>query len=115
MEYDIFKQRIRAFQSGEEDYEGLYQMYKIQTPTEKDKLQLLIPMKLFNRILKQEPLYREISPFLHLLLRYTVKAHSKGVAESMGNHVEMHADKRRRLDVEAVGREAFISIEMGSL
>ena len=38
-----------------------------------------------------------------------VKTHAEGVVESMGNYVELHADKRRgRMDISDVGVEALI-------
>ena len=38
-----------------------------------------------------------------------MKTHAEGVAESIGNIVDMHAAKRRgRMDIQDVGREAYI-------
>ena len=53
-------------------------------------------------------LYTGIEDFLHFFLRCATKTHAEGVAESMGNYVEMHSDKRRGLDIGDVGLEARI-------
>ena len=44
-----------------------------------------------------------------ILFRCLVKTHAEGVVESMGNYVELHADKRRgRMDISDIGKEAMI-------
>ena len=45
---------------------------------------------------------------LHLFLQCATKTHAEGVAESMGNLVEIHSNKRRGLDVSDAGMEAKI-------
>ena len=49
-----------------------------------------------------------IKSFLHLLLRCLLKTHAETVAESMGNLIDLHSEKRRGLGVEDAGRETFI-------
>ena len=46
--------------------------------------------------------------FLHLLLRCVLKKHAETVAESMGNLMDMHCEKRCGLGVENVVKETFI-------
>ena len=65
-------------------------------------------MKFVHLFLKKEELYLGIEKFLHLLLRCVLKTHAETVAESMGNLIDMHCEKRRGLGVEDVGKEAFI-------
>ena len=66
-------------------------------------------MKILHLFLKESLLFNGVSSFLHLFLRCAMKTHSEGVAESMGNYVEMHAEKRRgSMDIEDVGKETFI-------
>ena len=52
--------------------------------------------------------YLGIEAFLHLLLRCSLKTHAETVAESIGNLVDLHCDKRRGLGVQDVGIEVFI-------
>ena len=59
-------------------------------------------------VLREPQLYKGIENFLHLFLRCATKTHAEGVAESMGNIVEMHSSKRRGLDIADVGMEAKI-------
>lgn len=58
--------------------------------------------------MREPHLYTGIGNFLHILLRCATKTHAEGVAESMGNLVDMHSNKRRWLDVADVGVEAKI-------
>ena len=68
---------------------------------------LLFP--LLHLILKEPSLFHGIQDFLHLYLRCLVKTHAEGVAESMGNYMDIHGDKRRgSMDIENLGQEAFI-------
>ena len=46
--------------------------------------------------------------FLHLILRCVLKTHAETVAESMGNLVYMHCEKRRGSGIADVGKETFI-------
>ena len=47
--------------------------------------------------------------FTPWISRCVVKTHAEGVVESMGNYVELHADRRRgRMDISDVGVEALI-------
>ena len=68
-----------------------------------------IPIKFLQLFLKYEELYSGIECFLHLMLRCFLKTHAETVAESMGNLVAMHCDKRRGLGIEDVGKETFIN------
>ena len=44
-----------------------------------------------------------------IFARCTVKTHAEGVAESMGNIVEIHSDSRRgSMDISDAGKEAMI-------
>ena len=45
---------------------------------------------------------------LAIFTKCAVKTHAEGVAESMGNYVDIHSEKRRGLDVSVVGQEAYI-------
>ena len=41
--------------------------------------------------------------------RCLVKTHAEGVAESMGNYMDIHGDKRRgSMNIDDLGQEAFI-------
>ena len=46
--------------------------------------------------------------FLHLFLSVATKTHAEGVAESMDNIIDIHAEKKRGLGISDVGMEAFI-------
>ena len=65
-------------------------------------------MKFLHLFLKKEELFTGISCFLHLFLRCLMKTHAETIAESMGNLVDLHCEKRRGLGIEDVGKEAFI-------
>ena len=65
-------------------------------------------MKVLHLFLKSETLYEGLPNFLHLFLSAATKTHAEGVAESMGNYVEMHAEKKRGLDINDVGVESFV-------
>ena len=67
-----------------------------------------VPMKFLHLFLRKEELYSGIEEFLHLMLRCLLKTHAETVAESMGNLVDMHCEKRRGLGIEDVGQECFI-------
>ena len=65
--------------------------------------------KILHLFYKEPSLYLGLEEFLALYLRCLVKTHAEGCAESMGNIVEVHCDKRRgRMDLEDVGKEASI-------
>ena len=64
-------------------------------------------MKLLHLFLKSEELYEGLPNFLHLFVSAATKTHAEGVAESMGNYVEMHAEQKRGLDINDVGVESF--------
>ena len=68
----------------------------------------LINMKVLHLFLKEESLYSGIELFLSIFVKCAVKTHAEGVAESMGNYIDIHSEKRRALDVKVVGQEAFI-------
>ena len=65
-------------------------------------------MKFLHLFLKEPELFKGIEVFIHLLLRCVVKTHAETVAESMGNLVDLHCEKRRGLGVQDVGLEVFI-------
>ena len=65
-------------------------------------------MKVLHLFLKSPELSEGLKDFLHLFVSASTKAHAEGVAESMGNYVEMHAEKKRGLDINKVSKESFI-------
>ena len=69
---------------------------------------LIISMKVLHLLLKFSELYEGLSGVLHLFLRCATKTHAEGVAESMGNYVDFYSDKKRGLDIVAVGEESYI-------
>ena len=68
----------------------------------------IISMKILHLMLKFSELYEGISEVLHLFLRCAAKTHAEGVAESMGNLVDFYSDKKRGLDIKAIGDESYI-------
>ena len=65
--------------------------------------------KINHLFLKDPAFYTGLEAFLHIFLRRSVKTHAEGIAESMGNLVEIHSDPRRgNMDIEDVGKEAMI-------
>ena len=68
----------------------------------------IISMKVLHLLLKFPELYENISGILHLFLRCASKTHAESVAESMGNYVDSYSDKKRGLDIDAVGNESYI-------
>ena len=73
-----------------------------------DEPKVVNTMKLLHLFLKSEELYECLPNFLHLFVSAATKTHAEGVAESMGNYVEMHAEKKRGLDINDVGVESFV-------
>ena len=69
---------------------------------------IIITMKILHLFLKFPELHAGLGAVLHLFLRCSAKTHAEGVAESMGNYVDFYSDKKRGLDITAVGDEAFI-------
>ena len=65
-------------------------------------------MKVLHLFLKSAELYDGLKDFLHLFVSAATKTHAEGVAESVGNYVEIHAVKKRGLDINQVGKETFI-------
>ena len=65
-------------------------------------------MKVLHLLLKFPELYEDISGVLHLFLRCASKTHAESVAESMGNYLDMYSEKKRGLDITAVGEESYI-------
>ena len=60
-------------------------------------------------ILEEPTLFHCIQNSLHLYLRCFVKTHAEGVAESMGNYMDIHVDKMRgSMNIDDLGQEAFI-------
>ena len=76
---------------------------KLKDPAE------IITMKVLHLFLKTPELYKTLKNLLHLCISVATKTHAEGVAESMGNFVDIHAEKKRGLDISDVGREAFIN------
>ena len=80
--------------------------------SDKDKVilpRIPVMFKIVHLFFKEPSLYLGLEDFLSLFLRCIVKTHAEGCAESMGNLVDMHCDKRRgRMDIESTGREAAI-------
>ena len=124
-QYEMFKLKVKdILEKGNENNEVLkrfehllFQTHACSTECDKkcpDKGKIveprvLIPMKLLHLFLKEPALYQGLKEFLHLYLCCLVKTHAEGVAESMGNVIEIHGDKRReRMHIEDLGREAFI-------
>ena len=76
--------------------------------------QVIVPripnmFKIVHLFYKEPSLYHGVEKFLQLFLRCIVKTHAEGCAESMGNLVDMHSDKRRgRMELEIMGQEAAI-------
>ena len=128
-EYRIFKKRLHELNLIDKSESELIQrnehiLYKVHECTDectakynktcKEKNKLIfpkepIPIKFLKLFLKYEELYSGIECFLHLMLRCLLKTHAETVAESMGNLVAMHCDKRRGLGIEDVGKETFIN------
>ena len=67
-----------------------------------------VPVKFLQLFLKERILFQGIESFLHFFLRCIVKTHAEGVAESMGNYIDLHSDKRRGMEIDDVGKEALI-------
>ena len=68
-----------------------------------------IMFKIVHLFYKEPSLYHGVEHFLQLFLRCIVKTHAEGCAESMGNLVDMHSDKRTgRMELEIMGQEAAI-------
>ena len=67
-----------------------------------------ISMKLLHLFLKFPTSYSDIPDFLRLFMRCSAKTHAEGVAESIGNYVDFYSDKKRGLDIRAVGDESYI-------
>ena len=67
-----------------------------------------IPVKFLQLFLKERILFQGVESFLHFLLRCFVKTHAEGVAESMGNYIDLHSDKRRGMEIDDVGKEAMV-------
>ena len=65
--------------------------------------------KLFHLFLKEPNFYNGLHDFLHFFLRCLMKTHAEGVAESMGNIMEINGDKRRgRMEIDDIGDESMI-------
>ena len=124
-QYNIFIERFQSLTEPGSEYDEIvkrfehiiFQTHICSSQCEKScnrKGKVLQPrepkvFKLLHLFLKESSLYTGLEDFLALFLRCLVKTHAEGVAESMGNIVEMHCDKRRgRMDIEDIGIEAFI-------
>ena len=64
----------------------------------------IISMRVLHLLPKFPELYEDISGVLLLFLRCASKTH----AESMGNYVDSYSDKKRGLDIKAIGDESYI-------
>ena len=84
-------------QSQCQNYQKLVEPKKVKT------------MKVLHLFLKTPELYDGLHDFLHLYVSVATKTHAEGVAESMGNFVEIHSEKKRGLDISDVGVEAYIN------
>ena len=91
-----------SYKCGVEFYKDCRYYQKISDPKE------IIEIKWFHLFLHEESLYTGIENFPHFFLRCCTKTHAEGVAESMGNLVDIHSEKRRGLDIKVVGQEAKI-------
>ena len=127
-QYEVFKHRMYNLNQQDEvsselirtNNHVLYKLHEcsldcqaktIKTCHDKGKVKFPkqpIPMKFLHLFLRKEELFSGIEQFLHLLLRCLLKTHAETVAESMGNLVDLHCEKRRGLGIEDVGRETFI-------
>ena len=119
-QYKIFKSRLMALLDDQENpllrnvehlcyethqcssecnvkhYKDCKQFQKLKEP------RVIISLKFYHLFLREKNLYIGIEDFLHFFLRCATKTHAEVVAESMGNYVEMHSDKRRGLDISDV-------------
>ena len=67
--------------------------------------------RILHLLLTESGLYNGIEEFLHLYLRCMVTTHAEGVAESMGNYINIHGDKRRAsMDLDPWGKKPGIVI-----
>ena len=125
-QYRMFKERVLAIIKDENsdirkmNEHFIFQVHKCDgncsAKTQKkctlfNKIQLplkIINMKILHLFLREESLYMGIELFLSIFIKCSVKTHAEGVAESMGNYVDIHSEKRRGLDVAVVGQEAYI-------
>ena len=124
-EYETFKQRFRdqlddnsllmrnseqfLYESHQCTLDCEVEAYKdcvnYQKPVQPKKL---VELKWYHLFLREPGLFTGIENFLHLFLQCITKTHAEGVAESMGNILDMHCDKRRGLDIGDAGAEAKI-------
>ena len=68
----------------------------------------IINTKVLHLFTKFGDLFNGIENFLHLFLRCSVKAHAEAVAESMGNYIDYHSNKRLDLAIPTVGSKSRI-------
>lgn len=87
---------------GVQSYKDCNKYQKISQPKK------IIEIKWYHLFLREPELFTGIENFLHLFLKCVTKTHAEGVAESMGNILDMHCDKRRGLDITVLGAEAKI-------
>ena len=124
-QYDTFQERFKDLMNTSKDNHEivkrfehiLFEIHNCSIACDKDcdkQGKVLEPrtpkvFKLLYLFLKEVSLYSGLEEFLHLYLRCLVKTHAEGVAESMGNYIEIHGDKRRgRMEIEDTGNEALI-------
>ena len=108
--YTTFKDRLKdVVQCSEEDeLVRRFEIHRFQTHNcsnecdkncpDKDKVimpRLPILLKIVHLFYKEPSLYLGLEGFLALFLRCLFKTHAEVCAESMGNLVDLHCDKRR--------------------
>lgn len=98
----LYKTHQCTYNCGVESYRDCKFYQKVSEPRE------IVELKWFHLFLKEGDLFGGIQNFLHFFLRCATKTHAEGVAESMGNLVEIHSEKKRGLDISAIGKEAKI-------
>ena len=123
-QYNVFKNRMKMVVKCEDGNEVvkrferfLFQTHSCSKDCKKecpDMDKVILPripvmFKIVHLFFKEPSLYLDIEDFLSLFLRCIVKTHAEGCAESMGNLVDMHSDKRRgRMELENTGKEVAI-------
>ena len=101
-EHMIYKIYICSYKCNVHVYKKCTNYMKILEPRS------IISMRVLHLLLKFPELYEDISGVLHLFLRCASKTHAEAMAESMGNYVDSYSDKKRGLDIKAIGDESYI-------
>ena len=92
----LFETHKCSVECGVMSYKDCKQYQQLSQP------KTIIDLKWYHLFLKEPEL------FLHIFLQCITKTHAEGVAESMGNVLDMHCDKRRGIDISPLGTEAKI-------